>query len=488
VPHHPDLIAGRYRVLGEAGRGGMGSVYHCVDDRLHREVAVKQVGRMPGESVTDQARALREARSSAALHHPHVVSIYDAVAEGDHIWLVMEHVRGRTLSQILREDGPLPPARAAWIGAQVAEGLAAAHERGTVHRDVKPGNILVSDGDHAKISDFGIARTHGDSTLTRSGVLIGTPAYFAPEIARGGAPSPAADVWALGVALYSAVEGRLPHDDDPNPLGLLGTIAVEEPRRPERAGPLTDALGRMLDRDPASRWSMADVAHALRQVADHGATPDDTREATPVLGATGGEPEPEQELEPGLPAVAPAPGAAPRRRKGRGALVVAGLVLLLAAGVGALLLLDRGQQDAPEAGRPAPDPTASPTSSPSEPSDEETPEEAEPTPTQTDEDSSEPSVAAAPAAFVEDYYAVLPDDTRSGYERLSPSYQEETSFGEYDGFWSTVDSVTVEDSASTGPRAVDVTLVYDGAEREVRRIYLERGEGGWLIADDEVVG
>src|SRR3954453_16601328 len=238
----PEVIAGRYRVQRAVGRGGMGTVWLCRDDLLGREVAVKQVGVLPGESVPDLARALREARSSAALNHPHVVSVYDAIEADDHIWLVMEYVPGHTLSQLIAQEGRLDPARAASIGAQVADGLAAAHARGTVHRDVKPGNILV-DGDVAKISDFGIARTEGDAQLTRSGLLTGTPLYFSPELARGADPSPAADVWALGATLYAAVEGAPPVTDRGNPIATLAAIAQTPPPRPQHAGFLTDAIG-----------------------------------------------------------------------------------------------------------------------------------------------------------------------------------------------------------------------------------------------------
>ncbi len=171
----PTTIANRYRVERAVGRGGMGTVWLCSDEMLGRSVAVKEVGHLPGESTPDLARALREARSSAALNHPNVVSIFDAVEDGDRIWLVMEFVPSRTLSQLMKQDGALAPQRVAWIGAQVADGLAAAHLRGTMHRDVKPGNILVAENDHAKISDFGIARTLGDSQLTQTGMVTGTP-------------------------------------------------------------------------------------------------------------------------------------------------------------------------------------------------------------------------------------------------------------------------------------------------------------------------
>ena len=154
----PTLIGGRYRVEPAIGQGGMGTVWLCRDEMLRREVAVKQVGLLPGESVTDSARALREARSSAALSHRNVVTVFDVVEEDGAIWLVMEHVPVRSLSEIIKQDGPLDPAVVADIGAQVADGLAAAHAAGTMHRDVKPGNVLVREDGVAKISDFGIAR------------------------------------------------------------------------------------------------------------------------------------------------------------------------------------------------------------------------------------------------------------------------------------------------------------------------------------------
>ncbi len=282
----PDLIGGRYRVDRAIGRGGMGTVWLCRDETLRRDVAVKQVGLLPGQSVTDSARALREARSSAALSHRNVVTVFDVVEENDAIWLVMEHVPSRSLADLFRQEGPLDPARVADIGAQVADGLAAAHAAGTMHRDVKPGNVLVREDGVAKISDFGIARSAGDPALTQSGLLTGTPSYFSPELARGGAPGPEADVWALGATLYAAVEGHPPYRARSNPVAVLHEIASTQPAAPRRAGFLEPVLLRMLDRDPASRWSMADVAHRLDQLArEH--SPENTRASTIQIGAAG---------------------------------------------------------------------------------------------------------------------------------------------------------------------------------------------------------
>ena len=264
----PELIGGRYRVESAIGKGGMGTVWLCRDETLHRNVAVKQVGLLPDESVTDSARAFREARSTAALSHRNVVTVFDVVEDSGHIWLVMEHVPGRSLSEIIKQDGPLDPGTVAEIGAQVAAGLAAAHAAGTMHRDVKPGNVLIREDGVAKISDFGIARTHGDPALTQSGFLTGTPSYFSPELARGGDPGPGTDVWALGATLYAAVEGHSPYEQRSNPVAVLHDITQGQPPQPQRADFLEPALQRMMDRDPESRWSMDDAAHVLRRLAD----------------------------------------------------------------------------------------------------------------------------------------------------------------------------------------------------------------------------
>jgi len=306
----PDLIGGRYRVESAIGQGGMGTVWLCRDETLHRSVAVKQVGLLPGESVTDSARALREARSTAALSHRNVVTVFDVVEEAGAIWLVMEHVPGRSLSEIIREDGPLPPATVADIGAQVADGLAAAHAAGTMHRDVKPGNVLVRDDGLAKISDFGIARNAGDPALTQSGFLTGTPSYFSPELARGADPGAGTDVWALGATLYAAVEGRPPYEAKANPVAVLHDITSTQPPRPRRAEFLEPALLRMLDRDPESRWSMADAAHGLRRLADAN-SPERTRENTRKDPASA------RFAAPATAAAAVAPAAAPASGRGQ---------------------------------------------------------------------------------------------------------------------------------------------------------------------------
>ncbi len=487
----PEIIAGRYVVLRAVGRGGMGTVWLCRDELLGREVAVKQVGVLPGESVPDLARALREARSSAALHHPHVVSVFDAVEADDHIWLVMEYVPGETLSQLVARDGRLDPERVAAIGAQVADGLAAAHARGTVHRDVKPGNVLVA-GDTAKISDFGIARTTGDDQLTRTGLVMGTPLYFSPELARGADPSPAADVWALGATLYTAVEGVPPIADRGNAIATLAAIAETRPPHPEHAAFLTEPIGRMLDPDPASRWTMADAAHSLRRLHE--------RHRPPGTLATTVDVEPASTAPRAAPvaAGAAAAGTSPGRdRRSRWPLLVGVLLLLLVTGVAGAVLLDRAGPD-PSTGTgsgtesPSPEQSASPSTSATA-STSQSPRESSSSPpsrpssTPPSSTATPPTSAPGAARTVTDYYALLPEDTRSAWEMLGQDAQAQAGgYDSYVGFWRTIDDVSVGAVSADGD-VVTARLTYTtdrGQENETRQLEVERAGDAWLITED----
>ncbi len=461
----------------------MGTVWLCRDERLERDVAVKQIGALPGETAPDLARAMREARSSAALNHPHVVSIYDVVEEGDHIWLVMEYVASRTLAQVIAEDGPLSPEAAVGIGAQIAEALAATHAAGTIHRDVKPGNILVTADGVAKISDFGIARVHDQGQLTRSGLVIGTPTYFSPELARGEKPAPAADAWALGASLYAAVEGHPPYEHQPNALALLATIASSPPPVPRSAGFLTEPIERMLDPDPGSRWSMQDAAHMLERLRDRHAR------------RLGRDPTTELTKPRDLAAVAPSPPAAPaasderRRRRGPGALVVAVLagLLALAAVIGFLLLQGR-----PSGTSSAHDPARTPRTAHHSAGGGASTPPSHPT-TAPSTSTSRPATGGSAQQFVRSYYSALPSDTRSSWSALSPGFQDKIGgYGNYRGFWSTISDVSTGRTRPVGGNAVDVSLTYTrndgGTESEVRRLFLERHGSGYLITGDQVVG
>ncbi|HEY2765621.1 MAG TPA: serine/threonine-protein kinase [Pseudonocardiaceae bacterium] len=293
------LIAGRYRLEQQIGAGAMGVVWRAHDIRLDRSVAVKQLLMQPGlgESETDAAtaRAMREGRIAARLQHPHAISVYDVAL--DHIdssstggravpWLIMEYLPSRSLAAVLAERGTLPPRDVARIGRQVAAALAAAHRAGIVHRDVKPGNVLLGDDGIVKITDFGISRASWEAAVTRTGVVAGTPAYFAPEVARGEPRDPAADVFSLGSTLYAAVEGAPPFGLDDNTLALLRTVAEGQIRPPQQAGPLSALLMKMLRDDPRRRPSMPDAVVALGLVANGGSRARPVRRASPAVTPT----------------------------------------------------------------------------------------------------------------------------------------------------------------------------------------------------------
>ena len=264
------LVADRYRLVRLIGRGGMGAVWEGRDERLDRSVALKVLNPEPGpvtqtaESVESAElvarRAMREARLAARLKHRHAVTVYDVVEHDGQPCLVMELVPSQPLSEILHELGTLHEQEVATLGAQVASALAAAHAAGVVHRDVKPANILVADDGTARISDFGIAHAYGDTTLTSTGMLTGTPAYLAPEVARGGESGFASDVFSLGSTLYAALEGTPSvrpgaQPDRPAPSGRVRAGRAAPARRtahpaahedavPEPGRPAHDGRGR----------------------------------------------------------------------------------------------------------------------------------------------------------------------------------------------------------------------------------------------------
>ncbi|WP_442788674.1 serine/threonine-protein kinase [Dactylosporangium sp. NBC_01737] len=247
----PALVADRYRLFESLGAGGMGRVWRARDETLGRDVAVKQII-LPQElldSARDVAmeRTLREARAAARLAHPNVVRVYDVLAFDGQPWLVMEYVPSRSLDQTLRADGPLPPRRVAEIGLAVLAALQAAHRVGVHHRDIKPGNVLLGDDGRVVLTDFGIARIEGDGHVTRTGLVLGSPEYIAPERARDGTAGAAGDLWSLGATLYAAVEGRSPYGRG-SAMETLMALASDELDTPQRAGPLTPALRGLLRR------------------------------------------------------------------------------------------------------------------------------------------------------------------------------------------------------------------------------------------------
>ena len=275
---HP-LLADRYRLVRQVGSGGMGVVWEARDERLERPVAVKQlrpqVGLSPEEAELAKNRAMREARITARLHHRNAVPVFDVVEHEGQPCLIMQFLPSVPLSKEIREGGPLSAAEAARVGAQIASALAAAHQLGIVHRDVKPGNILITDDGTALISDFGISHALGDATLTSTGLVHGTPAYLAPEVARGADSSFASDVFSLGATLYACLEGGPPFGTDSNSIALLYKVASGEFAPPQRAGALTPVLMQMLRSDPAARPAMKEVASRLAAIeaGDSGGAP-----------------------------------------------------------------------------------------------------------------------------------------------------------------------------------------------------------------------
>ena len=259
------MIAGRYSLEERIGRGGTGTVWRGRDEVLGRSVALKRIGLLPGDDHPDVARAEREARLSARLNHPHVVAVFDMVhdPETDEHWLVMEYVEGVTLSRLVHDRGPLSPDDAAPLLWQVADGLTAAHAEGITHRDVKPSNVLVDQDGNAKVLDFGIARVETDASLTRTGLMTGSPAYLAPEIASGNRGDSASDVWSLGATAFHVLAGRPPYEIGDHVLGALYRIVHDDPPRLPDAGWMAPFLEHTMVKDPAQRWSMEEAREFL---------------------------------------------------------------------------------------------------------------------------------------------------------------------------------------------------------------------------------
>jgi eukaryotic-like serine/threonine-protein kinase len=265
-------VANRYELVDELGHGGMGVVWRATDTLLGRQVALKEVDLPRGVEAGDReglrARVSREARAAARLSHPGVVTVYDIAHDGDQDFIVMELVSAPTLEELVRTGGPLEPARAARLGLGLLDALAAAHRAGIVHRDLKPKNVMVRADGGTKLADFGIASVQGDPRLTATGLVVGSPAYMAPEQVEAEPVSPATDLWALGATLWFAVEGQPPFGG--GEFQTLSAIVNGQPRRPERLGPLTPVLARLLVKDPAGRATPDQLRPLLRQVAASG--------------------------------------------------------------------------------------------------------------------------------------------------------------------------------------------------------------------------
>jgi serine/threonine protein kinase len=545
----------------------MGAVWLARDELLGRDVAVKQVlvpvGIDAALAKANRDAAMREGRIAARLSHPHAVGVYDMVLDEGQPWLVMEYLPSVSLSALLNDRGVLPIAQVAQIGAQVADALAATHAAGIIHRDVKPGNILIGQGPgregQVKITDFGISRAVGDVSLTQTGVVKGTPAFLAPEVAQGSPPDEASDVFSLGATLYACLEGTPPFGLSDNALQMLHKVAGGDFQPPRQAGALTSPLMRMLSPDPAERPTMTQVRDQLAKLA---AGPD--RDVTEVLTARTllpktlpgmpaqprkksaarapiapptptPTPVPEPASDPPpvpAPAAAPhthadpalAPAAAPAaaplpaeptspvsrpepatRGRPRWPVALAAVVVLGALAALLAFWLNRPDDGEQTAGGPAAAATTAAPSTPAASTEQQTPAPStEPAPSETTseppppatgspatEPPAGPPTAAEMTQFVTDYYALLPGDPDTAYERTGPTLRGISSPGDYRAFWRGFRSVTLgEVRADEGSLVVDaqVTFVADDGERfpEQHRIQLVEGPDGQLLVDSDV--
>ncbi|MFF4904361.1 serine/threonine-protein kinase [Streptomyces sp. NPDC001260] len=265
------LVAGRYRLADSIGSGGMGRVWRAHDEVLHRAVAIKELTAALYVSESDRERLLArtraEARAAARINHSAVVTVHDVLEHDGRPWIVMELVEGYSLADAVKERGRVEPAEAARIGLWVLRALRAAHSAGVLHRDVKPGNVLLGHDGRVLLTDFGIAQIEGDTTITRTGEVVGSVDYLAPERVRGHDPGPASDLWALGATLYTAVEGRSPFRRT-SPLSTMQAVVEEEAAEPEFAGPLGPVMAALLAKDPARRPGAAEAEQMLAEAAE----------------------------------------------------------------------------------------------------------------------------------------------------------------------------------------------------------------------------
>jgi len=264
------VIAGRYRLEAPIGRGAMGVVWRARDQLLDRDVAIKEV--LIGATLTPQERAkayqrtLREAKTAARLNHPNVVTVYDVAEDEGRPWIIMQLVNAQSLDQVLATSGPLSPWQTAEMGRQLLGALNVAHAAGVMHRDVKPSNVLLTRDGRAVLTDFGIATFAGDTRLTQTGMVMGSPGFTAPERIRGEDATPASDLWSLGATLYATVEGHGPFERRGGAITTMSAIINEDAPAAPTAGALAPVIGALLRREPADRPDAATAARMISEV------------------------------------------------------------------------------------------------------------------------------------------------------------------------------------------------------------------------------
>ncbi|MFF0382769.1 serine/threonine-protein kinase [Streptomyces sp. NPDC004286] len=348
------LVAGRYRLTDSIGSGGMGRVWRAHDEVLHRKVAVKELTAALYVAESDQhvllARTRAEARAAARINHSAVVTVHDVLEHDGRPWIVMELVEGESLADAVKERGRIESREAARIGLWVLRALRAAHTAGVLHRDVKPGNVLLGRDGRVLLTDFGIAQIEGDSTITRTGEVVGSVDYLAPERIRGHDPGPASDLWALGATMYTAVEGRSPFRRT-SALGTMQAVVEENAEEPRNAGALGPVIAALLHKDPARRPDlhtaerMLDDAAAGRETRTAPVAPPPPHPVTPVARDTAVTP------------VAPAPARRGRRTRVL-TLAAAGVLVFCASLTGGYLQWGGGHHTT-DGGDPSASPSAS---------------------------------------------------------------------------------------------------------------------------------
>jgi eukaryotic-like serine/threonine-protein kinase len=542
VSQEGELIAGRYRLVSRLGSGAMGVVWQAHDERLQRTVAIKQL-LLPArlsESEVEEAnrRAMREGRITARLHHPHAIAVYDVAEHEGQPCLIMEFLASRSLATVLSTQGVLPVDDVASIGRQIAAALAAAHEAGIVHRDIKPGNVLLADDGTAKITDFGVSHAVGDVTVTATGMLVGTPAYLAPEVARGQDASFSSDVFSLGATLYTALEGTPPFGVNPNPIALLHQVASGEIIPPRRSGPLTPMLERLLARNPDHRPTMHQAHEALARLpasrteghgnlsASAAAPTRDDRPVEPVprMPQTLIQASPLEETitrvsSPGTESTAaraPTEGNDQGWSGRRTLLTGVMAVVLLAASVLVTVLINHAHltgANAPTSVAPSPSPQALPgppalnSTTPVTPTDSSegpspSPQALPAPPTLSSTTPGAPTTSTVPGSpqgtpeqltgVITDYYALVPGNLPAAWNRLTANYQQNHAggFTGYQNFWNAVARVTVFDVTAKQGGTVDATIDYffkDGRVIEERTSYgLLAQDGLWKIDSSTV--
>ncbi|MBB5857357.1 serine/threonine-protein kinase [Amycolatopsis umgeniensis] len=453
-------LADRFDLIEPVGGGSMGTVWRARDDNLERTVAVKEL-LLPhgqGEQKADEAknRALREARIAARLVHPHAITVFGVIDEQDRPWIIMEYLPSISLADKLRE-GPMEVDDVIRLAIQLCSALAAAHRAGIVHRDIKPGNVLLGDDDTVKITDFGISRAMGDVQLTATGEISGTPAFLAPEVARGEDATSASDVFSLGATLYTALEGGTPYGTAENPIALLYRASSGEITPPVKSGILTPLLTRLLDVRPDSRPTMTETERELRALAA------------------------------GEPTTLVAEEPPPKARKGMLIGVIAAF-LVLAAAAALVVVLTRGE-DTPTDAAPPPASqsqavTPPPTTSAEPPPPSSAPPSSSPPPATSS--SAPPPVAQTPGEALSAYYALIPGNLQAGFATLTDNFKrsKNQSFERYSNFWKPYSAVTVSNVSESGT-TVTATLTYvrvgGGTTTEKATFGMVQQDGRYLI-------